>query len=929
MTYNFTLPQTSGTYQILAWFRPNGGDWAQVEDGSFNNGIEFQIVAPAASTLTVSTNQLSPSATSTSGSFDVAGNCTSWSANSTASWITLSPSSGTGPRTVNVTYTANTSTSSRTGTITVSGCNITRTITVTQAAAASTLTVSTTQLSPSATTTSGSFNVAGTCTSWSASDNAGWITLSPSSGTGPRTVNVTYTANTSTSSRTGTITVSGCNITRTITVTQAAAASTLTVSTTQLSPDATTTTGSFNVAGTCTSWSASDNAGWITLSPSSGTGPRTVNVTYTANTSTSSRTGTITVTGCNITRTITVTQAAVSVFLRIDADSLRHTSTPGTHNFGVSSNCDAWSASVTAPWLRVLSQTGGGTGSVTLEVDVNPGFTSRSAVITVSGCGLSQSIALIQAGQNINIPWTSNPTGSNHTIILPATLAADLGDGVGLVPGDVIGFFYAVDGAFICSNYAIWTGQDNSFAVFGNDADPPVQKNGFANDERFQVRVYQQATDEEYLVEATYAPVGTQGVVSNTDRYATNGISLLTGLEADASKEQTIGLAAGWNMISAYVAPEEANVLSILGDIADQVILFKNDQGQSAIPSFNINAVGDWAPTQGYQVKMRTATELVLQGTLLDPSMPIPIRRGWQMIAYPRQEASSIVDRMASLGSTLEIVKNNAGQAYIPAFGINNIGQLLPGQGYQLKATTTGVLSLMELDAPPLSSNLSPGPGTGQSMPANSHFVLDSNFNTGNNCQIVFPADVLEPSLAPGDELGYFTPEGKLCGAGIFTGENLAITVWGDDLGTESVIEGLRTGEEYIARAWRRIEDVEFPLLLVHDPGDGRYGIDDLEIVVEADLATSLAFPSGRATVPLTVFPNPADEEITIQLPPAAVQMKIYAMDGRELFQQPVATSSDSIPALRLSVARLPRGAAIIYVTDLTGRQYVARVLLH
>ncbi|MBC6996155.1 hypothetical protein H9S92_18435, partial [Lewinella lacunae] len=187
LTYNFTLPQTSGTYQILAWFRPNGGDWAQVEDGSFNNGIEFQIVAPAASTLTVSTNQLSPSATSTSGSFDVAGNCTSWSANSTASWITLSPSSGTGPRTVNVTYTANTSTSSRTGTITVSGCNITRTITVTQAAAASTLTVSTTQLSPSATTTSGSFNVAGTCTSWSASDNAGWITLSPSSGTGPRT----------------------------------------------------------------------------------------------------------------------------------------------------------------------------------------------------------------------------------------------------------------------------------------------------------------------------------------------------------------------------------------------------------------------------------------------------------------------------------------------------------------------------------------------------------------------------------------------------------------------------------------------------------------------------------------------------------------------------------------------------------------------
>lgn len=68
------------------------------------------------------------------------------------------------------------------------------------------------------------------------------------------------------------------------------------------------------------------------------------------------------------------------------------------------------------------------------------------------------------------------------------------------------------------------------------------------------------------------------------------------------------------------------------------------------------------------------------------------------------------------------------------------------------------------------------------------HFVLDSTLNTGNNAIVVLMDSNYETVLDSGDEIGIFTPPpaSVLCGAAKYhQGENLAITVWGDDAGAE------------------------------------------------------------------------------------------------------------------------------------------------
>lgn len=132
----------------------------------------------------------------------------SWSASSNQSWLTLSPTSGTGARGITVTAGSNSTTSSRPATITVSASGVTsKTASVTQDPkpylTVSPLSVSTT----SAAKYNGSVSVSSN-TAWTVSTNVSWITLT--SGTSGSNSNSDYrfevAANTSTSGRSATIT---------------------------------------------------------------------------------------------------------------------------------------------------------------------------------------------------------------------------------------------------------------------------------------------------------------------------------------------------------------------------------------------------------------------------------------------------------------------------------------------------------------------------------------------------------------------------------------------------------------------------------------------------------------------------------------------------------------------------------------------------
>ena len=63
----------------------------------------------------------------------------------------------------------------------------------------------------------------------------------------------------------------------------------------------------------------------------------------------------------------------------------------------------------------------------------------------------------------------------------------------------------------------------------------------------------------------------------------------------------------------------------------------------------------------------------------------IDLLQGWNMIGYSLYFETNTVEAFSSIVNQLEIVKNNLGLVYWVDFDYNGIGNLIPGQGYQVR----------------------------------------------------------------------------------------------------------------------------------------------------------------------------------------------------------------------------------------------------
>ena len=214
-----------------------------------------------------------------------------WTATSNVGWVTVSPASGSGAVTVSLTLPANPGSTLRTGTLTIAG----QTVTVSQDTISCAYSLGSSGQTVPAAGGSGTVSLTSIAgCSWSATSSASWVTISPSSGTGSGTVSFTAAANPAPSARTAILTIGG----QTFTVTQAAPACTFTLGSASQSVAAAGGSGTVSLTSIAgCSWSATSSASWVTVSPSSGTGPRTLSLTAAANDTTSARTAALTIAG--------------------------------------------------------------------------------------------------------------------------------------------------------------------------------------------------------------------------------------------------------------------------------------------------------------------------------------------------------------------------------------------------------------------------------------------------------------------------------------------------------------------------------------------------------------------------------------------------------------------------------------------------------
>ena len=439
-------------------------------------------------------------------------------------------------------------------------------------------------------------------------------------------------------------------------------------------------------------------------------------------------------------------------------------------------------------------------GDYFASVGLTSGTPGDSLVLT-DGTGWMAPAFSISNGQGA-APWDPVNTGISHTIIIPVSALITI-DGEGIDPGDYLGVFHDSAGVLVCAGMERWTGLENlALSAFGDDPTTPA-KDGFVAGEAFRWRVFRGTTGTSVRAHATYAPPS--GIVTNTGTYAANGISKISTL-AGPGIEQCLTLRQGWSLISLNVVPPKYQLDSLFGDLVHDLVILKNSQQKVFIPSVPVNTIGLWQPVEGYQVKFANARTLCISGDPVDPTQfTLSLPQGWSYIPYLRETETPIASLLSTLIADVIIVKDQDGRAYVPAAGLNAIGNMKPGQAYQIKMSSGRNLTYP-------SSIVAPnGPvADGVSRSVAKVTAAPWTFtNTGTSHTVIVPLAAISPAyglpLVAGDLVGFFYDSlgtDACAGYDTWTGTGpIGVAVFGDDP-TTTVKDGYLSGEPLKTKVW-------------------------------------------------------------------------------------------------------------------------------
>ena len=368
--------------------------------------------SPGPCTFTLSATSLSVGASGGPGSVNVttASHCT-WSAASDRGWMSITGgANGTGNGVVNVSLTANSSETARTGTLTVAGQNV---AVVQEGLGTCTLDISPTGASLSKDGANGSFTVTTPAhCQWSATSTAGWLAVtSGNPGAGNGTVGYSVERNRDVNARTGTITVGA----RTFTVNQAGdppvpSVCEYSVTPIEFSPCMSVPynlTAAITTQEGCT-WTASAGAPWMTVTGGqSGSGSGMVSFTVADNWE-APRHGVVMLRWPTETAGQNLQVAQAGCYYAVSTAAISIAAAGGTGQFDVLQTSDPitcggatqdrcrWTAQSDVSWITITTPMPQvGDNRVSITVAANLGTSARTGRITVR----DKVVQITQSGQ--------------------------------------------------------------------------------------------------------------------------------------------------------------------------------------------------------------------------------------------------------------------------------------------------------------------------------------------------------------------------------------------------------------------------------------------------------------------------------------------------------------------------------------------------
>ncbi|MEM8899618.1 MAG: LamG-like jellyroll fold domain-containing protein, partial [Bacteroidota bacterium] len=573
-------------------------------------------------------------------------------------------------------------------------------------------------------------------------------------------------------------------------------------------------------------------------------------------------------------------------------------------------------------------------GAPATSSEENPKVTFNEAgryrvSLTVTQNGISNTtksnIKVEVCNDEVEPDWPVMPTGENHTIIVRNDIPINV-DGQTLEAGDFLGVFFKNDEEEICGGKVKWTGENTSVAAFGNDI-TERGKNGFKSGESFSWRIWKSATETEYAVNATYEP--TNFLYTHQGEYANDGISGLTSLSDGLSETQTLTLTPEWNMISSYIKPGNPDIAGIFSSVASSISLVKDEDGKAYVPSFGINLIEEWDIRKGYKLRNTSDSNLALSinGAKTDPTTAIPLKEGWGIMSYLLEDPVNVATAFSDISTQTIIVKDILGKAYFPFAGANALGNMVAGQGYQVKMREEAQLFYA---APNTNSLPAVEQPTDKNRPSQSIRSVEGPAwevtHTGENHTLIISPGLTGTfngqNLQVGDYVGvFYERDGRLISGGKarWTGDNIALAAFADDPTTE-VKDGFAEGETFTWKIWREADGHEETVAADYMDLDrvishtDRFTFDGVSGVgLQQTLATSL---SDFQIEGIKLYPNPSNGTFWLELPTDLTDMKlnVFNYTGQLVIQ----TQDIPVGKSMIELSNQPEG---VYILQLVGSQ--------
>ena len=229
------------------------------------------------------------------------------------------------------------------------------------------------------------------------------------------------------------------------------------------------------------------------------------------------------------------------------------------------------------------------------------------------------------------------------------------------------------------------------------------------------------------------------------------------------------------------------------------------------------------------------------------------LEQGWQIIPYLREDNASVEAVFEGIKESIVIVKDDIGNVYWPDWEINSIGNLKPGEGYQIKMHDNINFNYQ--------ANAIVMPLEMRMQDLEPEYFKVSNI-TETNMTIGIPIDAWEVLPNIMDEIAVCDLQDRVMGSAVFNGDNMVISVWANDE-HGSMKSGLNEGEYFQIKHRDMSNNVSYILnASAWQQGSNEFYEDEIAIVSWIEQGELI--DQGFNVYP--VLPNPSRSEAQIQL---------------------------------------------------------------